>query len=163
MTVINPGDANTANDSITVTKTVYVHQGTGGPDAGNYSWIDNTVVGGPVFNWVDMSAATVCTLSSYDTGISRGFLMGGNFFFYGNNYNAVKIGANGAITLDTTQTSIPDADKPCPNTTIPNTLLRFYWDDMNGSVGRIRYWDDAANNRFIVDYDSLYHYSIHAS
>jgi|GEM_PF-1927610 len=162
MTVINPGDANTANDSITVTKTVYVHQGTGGPDAGNYSWIDNTVVGGPVFNWVDMSAATVCTLSSYDTGISRGFLMGGNFFFYGNNYNAVKIGANGAITLDTTQTSIPDADKPCPNTTIPNTLLPVYWDDMNGSVGRIRYWDDAANNRFIVEYDSLYHYSYSA-
>jgi hypothetical protein len=162
MTVINPGDANAANDTVRVTKTAYVHQGTGGPDAGNYSWIDNTVVGGPVFNWVDMSAATVCTLSSYDYGVSRAFPIGGSFFYYGNVYTHVKISANGVITLDTTQTSIPDADKPCPNTTIPNTLLPVYWDDMNGSVGRIRYWDDAANNRFIVEYDSLYHYGYSA-
>jgi len=158
----NPGEQNLADNTFNSSITVYPHAGTGGPDAQLYSWIDNTQPGGPTFSWVDMSSATVCTLSSYDTGVSTAKWLGGSFYFYGQMYDSVKIGANGLLTLDIAQTSLPDANYAIPTAGAPNTILAGYWDDMNSRVGAIKYLIDAPNNRFVVEYDSLIHYGQNA-
>ncbi len=158
----NPGEEAAGDNTFNSTLTVYPHAGTGGPDAGLYSWIDNTQPGGPTFSWVDMSAATVCTLSSYDTGVSTAKWLGGSFYFYGTMYDSVKIGANGILTLDVSQTSLPDANAAIPTAGTPNTILAGYWDDMNNRVGSIKYLVDAVNSRFVVEYDSIIHYGQNA-
>jgi hypothetical protein len=49
------GDVNTANDKITGTFVADMHFGEGGPDAYLMKWIDNTVVGGPVYAWEELN------------------------------------------------------------------------------------------------------------
>jgi hypothetical protein len=158
-----PGDTYPSNDKKGGTFAINQHYGTGGPDGEYYYWIDNTEVGGPTYGWVDMSTATVCTLTSYDTGLSSAKTLGGSFHFYGNDYDSVKIGANGVLTFDFTQTSIPDGNVIMPSSATPNNLIAGCWDDLNNRVGNITYLSDAVNNRFVVQYDSVVFYNTSVS
>ena len=160
LTAVNPGDEVPANNIVSRAYTVYVHEGTGGP-AGYYRWIDNTQVGGPVFNWVDLSAgATIAFIGGdNDDGSSVGLDMSGSFFFFGNNFSRVFANANGFLSFDTI-TALYYNNASIPTAATPNKLLAVWWDDLRvGSPytgGAVKYLDDGT--RFVVEYDSVTFY-----
>lgn len=90
------------------------------------------------------------------------FNIGFNFPFYdGTSFNQIRICSNGWASFTSTVTAYYNV--AIPNVNQPNNLLAPYWDDMNPSVssggyGTYWYYYDAANSRFIVEFDSLNHF-----
>ncbi len=131
--------------------------GSGGPDAADYTWIDSNEFGGPVFDWVEINTigtAVSLTDDSYSADLALGF----DFTFYGNVFSTVKICSNGFLSFDGTATDY--SNDPMPNTVAPNNMIALFWDDLNpNDGGSIYYYADAANSRFIVEYEQVPHYS----
>ncbi len=113
----------------------------------------------PEFNWVEIRGlGTRLTLSDDQTvqiALPSGF---GPFIFYGQSYNQISICSNGWIAPGSaTQTTYL-------NTTLPNTdmppMLAANWDDLYPPTGNgVWYYHDAANHRFIIEWDSVHYYN----
>ena len=134
----------------------------GGPDAGGYRWIDSDEPGGPAFNWVDISTTgTAITTWTNGTGDDGSVVvpLPFTFTYYGNNYTQLKIVTNGWVGFDVASTSTAYLNTAIPASAEPNNCLYPFWDDMDvRTSGTIYYKNDAANNRFIVEYKDVPHY-----
>ena len=134
----------------------------GGPDAGGYRWIDSDEPGGPAFNWVDISTTgTPITTWTNGTGDDGSVVvpLPFTFTYYGNNYTQLKIVTNGWVGFDVASTSTAYLNTAIPASAEPNNCLYPFWDDMDvRTSGTIYYKNDAANNRFIVEYKDVPHY-----
>ncbi|NPV13555.1 T9SS type A sorting domain-containing protein [candidate division WOR-3 bacterium] len=135
------------------------------PDTGGVSvsyWayddVDTFYTKHPEFNWVEIrNLGTRLTLSDDQTvqiTLPPSF---GPFIFYGQSYNQISVCSNGWIapgysTVTTyTNTSLP-------NTSMP-PLLAANWDDLYPPTGNsVWYYHDAANHRFIIEWDSVHYF-----
>jgi len=134
-----------------------VVNGSGGPDLFGYTWIDSDESGGPAVQWVDISGVGT-PLTIGDDQNQGPFDLGFNFSFYDVDFSSVRICSNGFISFTSTSTSLSNA--AIPTAAEPNNLLSVFWDDLaphNG--GTIYYYSDVDNNRFIVSYNGVPHYS----
>jgi hypothetical protein len=106
-------------------------KGSGGPDAFGYRWIDSDDPGGPVFNWIDISADGVdITAGLGDDNYIGPFPLGFSFFFYGTSYTQFYVGSNGIIGFDSVKMDEYFRAR-LPDPTVPNNLLAWLWDDLN--------------------------------
>ena len=135
----------------------------GGPDVYGYRWIDSDEPGGPVFNWVDISTTgTLITTWTSGTGDDGSVIVPLPFAFnyYGADYNQLKICTNGWQSFNVVSTSNAYLNSAIPATADPNLTLYPFWDDQDvRTAGGIYYYNDAANNRFIVMYKDVPHYT----
>lgn len=128
--------------------------GAGGPDEFGYTWIDSDEIGGPVFDWNDISeVGSQVNLSDDDyEQVNISF----DFPFYGNEYNSIFISSNGILTFGK---GVYDfGNRPIPNASEPNNFIAAIWDDLyppNG--GAIYYYNDESTNQFVVQFDEIYH------
>lgn len=130
--------------------------GSGGPDGYGYNWIDSDEFGGPSYGWVEISGLGT-PLSLSDDSISGDLPLGFAFSFYGTDFTTVKVCSNGFLSF-TSSVSYYTND-PIPDAGDPNNLIAPYWDDLNpASGGTVYYYADAANSRFIVEWDAVVHY-----
>jgi subtilisin family serine protease len=129
--------------------------GSGGPDGFGYRWKDSDAVGGPAFDWVDISTTgTPITSLTGDDQLSPAISMGMTFPFYGTNFTQLKVSTNGFVTFDTTATSSPFSNNALPSTTLHRNSIALFWDDLHfRSVQRARYLYDGT--RFIVQYTGV--------
>jgi hypothetical protein len=128
----------------------------GGPDGYGYLWIDSDEPGGPNYSWIEISGVGTVP-GSGDDGNYGPFPLGFDFDFYGVSYSAVRICTNGFISFTSTSTTY--TNQGIPNSSAPNCLIAPFWDDLNPSTGgTIYYYADAANQRFIVEWDGVNHY-----
>jgi hypothetical protein len=130
----------------------------GGPDAFGYSWIDSDELGGPTYQWVDITGVgTQITLG--DESVSAPLDFGFDFPFYGEVYTFALVSSDGVLTFTegTTQYTnggIPDIDAP-------NAMVAMYWDDLNpGAGGTVYYYADNVNGRFIVSFVAVQIYGV---
>jgi photosystem II stability/assembly factor-like uncharacterized protein len=133
-------------------------RGRGGPDAFGYVWIDSDEPGGPVFNWVEIKGVgTQITGIGDDTNVGP-FTIGFPFPFYGNTYTGIRFCTNGFLSFTSTVTTFTNT--AIPATAEPNNALYPFWDDLNFNEagGTAWYYYDAANQRFIIQYDTVSHY-----
>jgi len=133
----------------------------GGPDAFGYTWKDSNDPGGPQFNWIDISSVgTPIPLSDDDN--EGPFPLGFTFSFYGNDFSQIYVCSNGWVSFTSTSTSL--SNSTMPYTSEPNNTLSIFWDDLNpANGGTVYYYADAANNRFIISYNGVPHYSNYGS
>jgi hypothetical protein len=120
---------------------------------------DSDYVQAPTFEWFDISGVgTRLTLSDDQTvqvNLPSGF---GPFVYYGRSFTQVSICGNGWVGPGYTA-SRDYSNHEIPNTTDP-TMLAMVWDDLYPPVSNGVYWyHDAANHRFMVQYDSMSYYS----
>ncbi len=129
----------------------------GGPDGFGYYWVDSDEYGGPTYDWVEIdSVGTALTMSDDDN--QGPFPLGFTFDFYGNSFTGVRVCSNGFLTFTSTATAYSNSS--IPGTGDPNNTLAVFWDDLNpSSGGNVYTYADTANNRFIVEYDAVPHYS----
>jgi hypothetical protein len=131
----------------------------GGPDAFGYTWIDSNQPGGPTYNWVEISSVGQNTgITGDDQSLS--FALPFNFSFYGNTYASVNVCSNGNLQFGTSP-STAWTNTALPSTSAPMNMIAPFWDDLYlpSGGGNIYYYSDLANNRFIVQYDSMPHIS----
>lgn len=125
----------------------------GGPDAGGYTWINSNDVAGPAFGWVEINVVgTDLGISGDDTG--EGVALPFNFPFYGVDKTYARASSNGYLTFGTDSTDY--SNDPVPNATDPNDSIFPFWDDLTtSSLGAVYFYDDAANNRAIFQWDGV--------
>ena len=134
----------------------------GGPDSYGYRWLDSNEPGGPLYDWVDISA-TGTVVTPADDATRGPFDLGFTFNFYGVDYTQVRICTNGFLTFENT-TSAPYTNQGIPNSAAPNALVAMFWDDLNPtSAGTIYFLADAENERFIVQFQGVAHYGSSSS
>jgi hypothetical protein len=134
---------------------------TGGPDAWGYTWIDSDEPGGPTYGWVDISGVGTIIPLGDDQNLGP-FPLGFSVNYYGGIFNQIYVCSNGFASFTSTSSSLSNA--PIPSTAEPNNLLAIMWDDLNpSSGGTVYYYADAANNRFIISWDGVPHYSSYGS
>ncbi len=124
--------------------------GRGGPDAFGYVWVDSDEQDGPAYNWVDISGDGTPVSLGDDNSVGP-IDMGFSFPFYGNSYSSIFINSNGILTFGAGTGSY--SNQPIPTSSAPNDFIAMFWDDLNPSLyGQVYYYNDTANNRFIVSY-----------
>ena len=130
--------------------------GAGGPDGFGYRWIDSDEPGGPIFNWIEISkvGTPILLLDDDVEEVTLPF----TFPFYGEAKTTLKISSNGYLTFGADGTDF--SNDPIPDPVDPNDLIAPFWDDLNPSADdTIFYYHDTDQNRFIVQYTGLPHYS----
>ena len=130
------------------------------PDAGGYTYIDNHEVGGPVFNFEDISGTgTPFTLSDDSTSdIAIPF----TFYFYDLPNTSVRVSSNGFISFDNT------ANGCCTGHDIPvddehNNLIAAWWEDLNPTcAGAGQHWQvlgTAPDRRLVIQHTNTPSYN----
>ncbi len=131
---------------------------TGGPDAYGYTWITSLDVGGPTYNWIDITARpgvqTVTGLAD-DNSAPAMAPLGFSFHYYWNDYTQMKVGSNGWLSFNNVSNvascfpTIPTAGGAGDN------LLAPLMGDLNftgaGNIGNVRYWSNNIDT-FIISY-----------
>ncbi len=136
-----------------------------GPDAYGYyaySSDDSLYVQAPRFDWVEIRSigTRVPYVSPGDFTVNPTLPF--TFRYYGRNYTRVRISSDGWIAFGTgTQTAFNNY--PLPNRDAVTNMVAAFWDDLfegsNNPTSKLFYYNDAANRRFIVQWDSVGHYS----
>jgi len=149
-------DSDNSNDSMSSLFTVYPHYDSGGPDAGNYHWVDN-LGNGPAYSWIDISTIGTRIDDTLWTGsVDDGYVripMGMSFTFYDVAYDSITVSTNGwASPMPWTSSYL--GNTYIPNTLDPDAVLAVLWDDHDGgTVGSCYYYYDATENQFIISWE----------
>jgi hypothetical protein len=131
-------------------------QTSGGPDEFGYTWKDSNDPEGPTFDWVDISAVGTEVVGLADDNSVPFIDMGIDFEFYWLTYNQVKLGSNSWLSFNNVSNiahCFPTL--PLPGGGEDNLICPLMSDTNfagNGNPGRMLYYSDVANNRFIVSY-----------
>ena len=147
-TVVN-ADGNPGNNSQSQSFEVVNRIVQGGPDAFGYRFIDSNAPGGPVYNWIDISASGTSSIMygvptfEGDDNFSEPIPLGFGFPFYGFNFSEAYVDINGEILLGTNNwyDAYPglswDNDGnmfnymyPIPGYTQMPGLIAAFWDDL---------------------------------
>jgi hypothetical protein len=171
-------DDNPDNNAAVCTTSIREHIGTGGPDTFGYQWIDNSVTGGPEFNWIDISQTGTSSITygvpsfAGDDNFSEPIDLGFEFPFYGFNYSSVHIDINGELLFADNSWYDPypsngwDNDGnvfnwmyPIPGYAQMPALISVYWDDLEADegVGDIYFqsFGDAPNRYFVIQWANM--------
>jgi len=101
---------------------------TGGPDNYGYSFIDSNEVGGPVFNWVDISGTgTALSSNTYSYDVMP---LGATFPYYGEGFSEVAVWGNGMMALNGAQNfgNINNNNVQMPYAFGTNKYIMTLWD-----------------------------------
>ena len=135
----------------------------GGPDNFGYNWIDSNTLGGPNFDWFEISESGTAINYWNSSGNYYGADEGSaykvlpfEFPFYENKYSYVRISSNGFITFN----SIPS--DTWENSIIPSylgqdNLIAPFWADFDGTIGGdvYCYGDDEI---YVIQFTNWPHY-----
>ena len=104
------------------------------------------------YDWVEISTIGTNTGITGDDQNLGPFPMGFSFPWYdGAIYNSIRVCSNGFLSFTSTSTDF--SNNPIPDPPEPNNLVAPYWDDFYPpGGGSIWYYQDTANNRFIVEF-----------
>ncbi len=127
-----------------------------------YDDTDTGYVQHPGFAWIEIkSQGTRINFPQNDdvivVNLGSGF---GPLNYYGQRYTQVSVSADGWIAPGNyTQTHY--SNTALPNSGAPPGVIALNWDDLYpgyGSQGYVYHYHDAANHRFIIEYDSICYY-----
>ncbi|TKJ41226.1 hypothetical protein CEE37_06055 [candidate division LCP-89 bacterium B3_LCP] len=126
---------------------------------------DPIFVGPPQFaeipyGWVEIAGIGTNTGITMDDQVQGPFDIGFAFPSYGYSaYSQIYVCSNGWASFNA-ETYGAFTNAPIPTAATPNNLVCPYWDDMNPTQGGdIWYMYDEANERFIVEWRNVPHYS----
>lgn len=136
-----------------------------GPDTyGYYAYSndDSLYAQAPKFEWVEIR----------DVGTRVPYVQPGDFTvtaslpftfkYYGRNYSNLRVSSDGWIAFGSgTQTGY--TNYPIPHADNITNMVALFWDDLfegtSNASSKLLYYNDAVNHRFVVEWDSVGHYS----
>jgi hypothetical protein len=159
-------DAGESNPSNSDTGYMTARPTSGGPDAFGYLWMNSDDPSGDVvYNWIEAGegiGTEITALTNQDDAYTT-ITLPRPLSLYSTTYTDLVVSTNGWLSF-ITQTSSYLTNGTIPNAAAPNGIIAPFWDDLDlsgteGTLGHIYSYDDAANNRFIVQWDEVPHYS----
>ena len=134
-----------------------------GPDAYGYYAYSNTDTlfkQAPTYEWAEIKEvgdrmSVPSNTSDYTKTVSLPF----TFKYYGTNYDELRISTDGWIAFgDGTQTAA--TNHALPSNDNVSSMAAAFWDDLYSrwwEKGKIYYYNDNANHRFIIEWDHISH------
>ena len=130
-------------------------QTSGGPDAYGYMWYNSNDPQGPSYSWVDITTTGTQITGLGDDNSVPFINMSQPFHYYWSDYTQLKVGSNGWFAFD----NVSNIASCFPSTPTAggagdNFLAPFMSDLIFGAgiPGSAWYYDDTANDRFIVSF-----------
>jgi len=134
-----------------------------GPDAYGYFAIssnDAFYEQTPAYEWIEIEGIgtkinLVPQISDYTKTVDLPF----DFQYYGQSYTQLRISTDGWMAFGS-GTEVAPVNQPMPSSDNVNNMVAIFWDDLyegDAIDGDIFYYHDAANHRFIVEWDSITH------
>jgi hypothetical protein len=112
----------------------------------------------PTFDWVELRGRGTQLVLSDDQTVTVDLPPGFTWNFYGQAYTQISICGNGFV-MPGMQTSTSWTEYQLPTTYLPGAVC-LNWDDLYPPVGNgVWYFHDAANHRFVVEWDSVAYFS----
>lgn len=136
-----------------------------GPDAyGYYAYDPNDAPELPEYNWVEISAdsgglGTRIQFTADDQVLH--FALPFDFQYYGFDYDSVTVSSNGYLAMGVV-TSDDYSNSAIPNSDGPAAMIAMYWEDLSPqrtNSGGVWQYFDAANHKYIVEYNHVEQYS----
>ncbi len=122
----------------------------------NYACLDNTDIGGPVYNWVDASDGTAFPLD--DDISSSAQTLPGTFTYFGNPFTTVRINSNGFLYFGTT--TFNTANMYLPFEGNPNNDVMALGEDLNPALGaQGTIFAKTIGTRYVVQYHQVQHWA----
>jgi hypothetical protein len=134
-----------------------------GPDEyGYYAYSSDDILfeQSPQYNWVEINTIgtqiSVPSGGNYTQTVSLPF----TFKHYGNSFSQLRISSDGWIAPGS-GSQIAPVNEPLPNQDDINNMIGAFWDDLfssdPGEIGKLYYYNDASNHRFIIEWDQVGH------
>lgn len=133
-----------------------------GPDAyGYYAYASTDAFYDqiPSYEWYEIETVgtklNVPLVTDYTETVSLPF----PFKYYGNQYTQIRISTDGWFAFGAGNQTAP-VNTPLPNFDNIDNMAAIFWDDLYDTAtieGNILYYNDLANHRFIIEWDSIAH------
>lgn len=133
-----------------------------GPDAYGYYAYSSTDIfydQSPVYEWIELSGigtqVIIPGVSDYTQAVTLPF----TFRYYGVDYNQLRISTDGWIAFGNGSQTAP-INQPLPTYDNVNAMTAAFWDDLYDTElaeGKLLYYNDTEENRFIIEWDSIAH------
>ncbi len=130
---------------------------TGGPDTFGYTWADQNAVGGPVFNWVDITTLPGATQVSglLDDNVVGPFVIGFPFRYYWYDVSQFWIGSNGYIKFNGLN-MMAHPFPSFPTAAAPNDVIAPFASDLTfgepGNIGTCWYYTSPGADSLVVSW-----------
>jgi subtilisin family serine protease len=139
----------------------------GGPDAGDYIFIDSDEPNGPSFDWIEI-AGTGTNLNLDDDEHYFGIELPFGFPLYASDYNKVAVSSNGTIYFEDQYFGFNNCCIPCGANYDVEPFIAVYWDDLHPSPGgddNVYYAvvGDEPNRILVVQWENVSHYNYYGS
>jgi hypothetical protein len=132
------------------------------PDSYGYTWKTNSAPGGPQYNWIEIVNNGLGTevQGIGDDDFKGPFQLGFDFQYYWVTRSEIYIGSNGYVAFEPGNIASTGVGFPkTPTSAGPNDVIAPFMCDLSpvgpGNPGRIFYYADTDNERFIVTYDQM--------
>ena len=131
-------------------------QTSGGPDAFGYTWRNQLDAQGPTYNWIDITTSGTLVTGLTDDNATAMIPMGTSFHYYWSDYSSLVIGSNGWLSFNSIANiahcfpTIPTAGGAGDNILAP--MMTDLIMTGSGNPAEVYYYNDVANQRFIVSY-----------
>jgi hypothetical protein len=117
----------------------------------------------PTFSWVEVNGVGTQLSFAQNDDVSMISLPVefGPLKFYGQRYSQVSISADGWVACGN-YTTPAYSNTGLPSSSAPRATMFLNWDDLKPAsqgAGYVYYYHDAANHRFVIEYDSVQYYS----
>ncbi|PCK06908.1 MAG: hypothetical protein COA42_16975, partial [Alteromonadaceae bacterium] len=130
-----------------------VTQGFGGPDESGYRWIDSNELGGPNFEWQDISETGMLINDIFDDSVSGPLPIGFEFEFYDQTFSDFYLSSNGFISFDSSFDSGCCSGQPMGVADRLNNVIAWMWYDMHPRGGSVYY--QTIGNQLIIQFSQF--------
>jgi subtilisin family serine protease len=121
----------------------------------NYTCLDNTDVGGPVYGWTDITNGTAFPLDDDDSSTAQ--TLPGTFNYFGNPFTTVRINSNGFLYFGTT--TYTTANMFLPFEGQPNNDVMALGEDLNPALGaQGTIYAKTVGTQYVVQYHQVQHW-----
>lgn len=128
-----------------------------------YDNTDTLYTNCPVYEWVEIRSVGTQLYFLHNDDVLLVSLPTdfGPVKFYGNRYTTLSVSADGFVVFGNDLTP-RYTNYPIPSSQAPAAFIAINWDDLYPNyqgAGYVYYYHDAANHRFIIEYDSVAYYN----
>ena len=114
----------------------------------------------PKYGWIDIIATgTQIDVPQHVSDYTETVTLPFSFKYYGNTFTDLRVSTDGWVAFGSgIQTTHDNFHLPCADAVKDMTAA--FWDNLyltDGETGKIYYYNDATNHRFIVEWDQIHH------